>query len=58
MPKMYNPDTQEVRDVRGPQVRSAKNEGFLVVGNRPEEEYLGKSREELRPIEEEEEGEG
>ncbi len=47
MPKMYNPDTQEVRDVDGPDVREHKDQGFLVVGNRPAEEYVGKSRDEI-----------
>jgi hypothetical protein len=47
MPKVYNPDTQETRDVSGREVKGAKDEGFVVVGNRPEAEYLGKSREEL-----------
>lgn len=47
MPKLYNPDTQEVRDATGREVQDAKAEGFIVVGNRPEAEYMGKSRDEL-----------
>ena len=54
MPKVYNPDTQEVKDVRGPDVRQAKADGFVVVGNRPEEEFLGKTREELLADDDEE----
>jgi hypothetical protein len=47
MPKMYNPDTQETVDVHGKEVKERKSAGFLSVGNRPEAEYLGKTREEL-----------
>jgi hypothetical protein len=47
VPKVYNPDTQETRDVSGREVQQAKADGFVVVGNRPEAEYLGKTREEL-----------
>jgi hypothetical protein len=53
-PKMYNPDTEEVRQVRGPEVKEAKEEGFVVVGNRPQEEYLGKTREELEELDNDE----
>jgi hypothetical protein len=56
MPKVYNPDTQETRDVPGRGVQQAKQDGFLVVGNRPEDEYLGKTREELEADEDEDEG--
>jgi hypothetical protein len=48
MPKMYNPDTQETHDVDGPDVADHKREGWVVVGNRPESEYVGKTREELQ----------
>jgi len=54
MPKVYNPDTQEVKDVRGPDVKQAKADGFVVVGNRPEGEFLGKTREELLADDDEE----
>lgn len=46
-PKMYNPDTQETVEVDGPDVQQRKAAGFVTVGNRPESEYLGKSRDEL-----------
>lgn len=55
MPKVYNPDTQEVREVRGPGVKQAKADGFVVVGNRPEGEFLGKTREELLADDEDDE---
>jgi hypothetical protein len=47
VPKMYNPDTGEAVEVDGPQVRAHKSSGFVTVGNRPENEYLGLSRDEL-----------
>lgn len=47
MPKMYNPDTQEIIDVDGLAVQERKSAGFVTVGNRPEAEFLGKSRDEL-----------
>lgn len=47
MPKMYNPDTQETVDVAGPEVQDRKAAGFVTVGNRPESEYVGKSRDEI-----------
>jgi len=47
MPKMYNPDTQEVADVHGNEVQGKRAAGFLPVGNRPEAEYMSKTREEL-----------
>lgn len=49
---MYNPDTQEVIDVDGREVRERKDAGFVAVGNRPESEYLGKTRDELLADEE------
>jgi hypothetical protein len=52
MPKMYNPDTQETVEVPGPEVKDRRAAGFLSVGERPEEEYVGKSREELTEEEE------
>jgi hypothetical protein len=57
MPKMINPDTQEVVEVGGQEVKSRKAAGFVTVGNRPEAEYLGKTREELRD-DDDDEGEG
>jgi hypothetical protein len=54
MPKVYNPDTQETRDVPGRQIQQAKQDGFVVVGNRPEAEYLGKTRDELLDDDEDE----
>lgn len=47
MPKMYNPDTQDVVEVHGRDVQLNLNAGYVVVGNRPEGEYLGKTREEI-----------
>lgn len=47
MPKMYNPDTQETVDVKGKEVQQRKADGFVTVGNRPADEYEGKTREEL-----------
>lgn len=47
MPKVYNPDTQEVRDAKGNEVSDLKSQGFMTVGNRPEAEYMGLSREEI-----------
>ena len=56
MPKMYNPDTQEIEDVKGGQAKKAlKDSGFLNVGNRPEAEYVGKTREEIRAEDDDEE---
>lgn len=52
--KMYNPDTQETVDVPGRRVNDHKGNGFIVVGNRPESEYVGKTREELSTDDEEE----
>jgi hypothetical protein len=49
---MYNPDTQETVEADGPDVQDNKDKGFVVVGNRPEAEYLGKTREELLADEE------
>lgn len=46
--KLYNPETQQVVDVRGPEVRVYRDQGFLPVGNRPPEEYIGISRDELQ----------
>lgn len=47
MPKMYNPDTRDVVEVQGRDVQLNLNAGYVVVGNRPEGEYLGKTREEI-----------
>lgn len=47
MPRMYNPDTQDVVEVQGRDVQLNLNAGYVVVGNRPEREYLGKTREEI-----------
>jgi hypothetical protein len=47
MPRMYNPDTQVTVDVDGADVGERKADGFVVVGNRPEAEYVGKTRDEL-----------
>lgn len=51
MPKLYNPDTQQTVDVAGQAVQQHKDQGYVVVGNRPAEEYEGKSREELTDAE-------
>jgi hypothetical protein len=48
MPKMYNPDTQEIVDADGREVQDRRAAGFVPVGNRPEAEYLGRSRDELQ----------
>lgn len=39
MPKMHNPETGETRDVEGPNVNEMKRAGWVVVGERPEDEY-------------------
>ena len=48
MPKVYNPDTQDAKDVSGNEVKQAKDDGYIVVGQRPESEWRGKTREELK----------
>ena len=44
---MFNPELQEVVDVAGPDVKDYRALGYMPIGNRPEEEFLCKSRAEL-----------
>lgn len=47
MTRLYNPDIQKVVDATGREVLSLRTTGWVVVGERPEDEYLGKTRDQL-----------
>jgi hypothetical protein len=48
--KLYNPDTREVVTVEDNEADQKRGEGFIAVGSRVEQEYVGMSREELQGI--------
>lgn len=48
--KLYHPETQEVVNVEDNEADQKRQEGFIAVGSRVEQEYVGLSREELQGI--------
>lgn len=47
MTRLYNPDIGEVVEAEGRAVKVFKEAGYIVVGNRPEAEYRGRTRAEI-----------